>query len=310
MPEPNFDQAAWIQEGKTKAPELRASAQDAAKDMFAAGDISEFLDILSRLNNYDAYNLMLILQQYPKAKFLAGYNIWKRLIGNPALKILKPEWVGKGIDLVIPFTEAQNYSTPKLIWFATRQFDISQTYVKYELPQSVYVIDEIHSDLLVKSLCETISTEYHRTVCHKGADAVMKAAGLPGKLSETTVTIRDDMNSFGKLDWLIDCLCILQGSEENFPEEYKELFCQCIKYTFWKTWSLEPVPSLYSYKKAIQAVKEELQMEFLDNIRRTFRSLEESVAKAYSSLRKEQKAGNELKQLNEEIWKTDFKPPG
>lgn len=309
MPEPNLDQQKWLQEGKAKAPELRASAQEAAKELFAAGDISEYLDILSRLSYYDAFNLMLILEQFPKAKFLAGYNVWKRLIGNPSLRILKPEWVGKGIDMVIPFTDAQK-GEHKLIWFAVRQFDISQTNVKYELPQSVYIVDDIHIDLLIKSLCETISMEYHRTVYHMGADASMKAAGHPGKLSESTVSIRDDMKPAEKLDWLIDCLCVLTGSENNFPTEYKELFRQSIKYTFWKTWSLPYPPSLYAYKRNIREVDENLQMDFLDCIRRTFRSLEESVSAAYSSFRKEIRTETELSLLDEEIWNEEITPPG
>lgn len=309
MPEPNLDQKKWLQEGKAKAPELRASAQEATKEMFATGDISEYLDILSRLSCYDAYNLVLILQQYPKAKFLAAYPVWKRLIGNPSQRILKPEWVGKGIDLVIPFTDAQN-GEDKLIWFAARQFDVSQTNVKYELPQSVYINDDLHLGLLVKCLCETISMEYHRSVYHIGADAEMKAAGLPGNLSESTVSIRDDMKPEKKLDWLIDCLCVLEGSESNFPGEYKDLFRQSIKYTFWKAWNLPHPPSLYAYKRSICDVDEGRQMEFLDCIRRTFRSLEESVSMAYSSFRKEAETETELRQLDEEIWNAEIMPPG
>lgn len=308
MSEPNLDQKKWLQEGKAKAPELRARAREAAKEMFASGDISEFLNILSRFNNYDAYNLILILLQYPKARVLAVYNFWKRLIDNPTAKILKPEWVGKGIDLVIPFTEISELNEHKLIWFATRQFDISQTNAVFEAPQSAYIYDALHSEILVKSLCETIIMEYHRSVFHIGSDAAMKAAGMPGKLSDNTVSIRDDLKPVAKLDWLIDCLCVLQGGEDNIPLEYKELFRQCLKYAFWKKWSLMPLPSLYAYKKTIQEMEDVLQMEFFDQVIRTFRSLDESIQAAYVSSRKELESGNTLEQLNKEIWNVDLKP--
>lgn len=60
-----MDSKDWIKKGREKAPELRDSAKAAVAEMFASGDLSGFLNVLSRLPSYDACNLVLILLQYP-----------------------------------------------------------------------------------------------------------------------------------------------------------------------------------------------------------------------------------------------------
>ncbi len=44
-----MDSKDWIKKGREKAPELRESAKAAVAEMFATGDLSGFLNVLSRL---------------------------------------------------------------------------------------------------------------------------------------------------------------------------------------------------------------------------------------------------------------------
>ena len=198
-----MDSKDWIKKGREKAPELRDSAKAAVAEMFATGDLSGFLNVLSRLPSYDACNLVLILLQYPKATCLAGYRVWERLMADPRASILKPEWRGKAIDLIAPFTEQRDKRDLRLTWFAVSQFDIAQTNVSYSLPPSVYVVDDDHMRMLIEGACRALRREYHLTVHHATTEAGMSNAALPGFLTDKIVYLYDDAKPPAQLAWLV-----------------------------------------------------------------------------------------------------------
>ena len=298
-----------LQESKALAPQLRASAKAAAKDMFESGDLRDYLNLLKNMHSYDAYNLILILQQFPRATCLAGFKVWQRLLSDPRAMVLKPEWRGKGIDLVAPFTDILSPNERRLVWFAVKQFDISQTNVKYSLPPSVYVQDQAHLSLLVESACNAIGNEYHRRVYHCASDPAMKASGLIGQMSEYTISIRDDASFSAQLQWLVECMSTLHGEADKLPSPCRPLLHECVKYALWNAWSLEHPPSLYAYRNKIRSISDEIQMELLDAIRRTFRALEESIAAAYVLCREEKAVKDSIKELDEDILANELRPP-
>lgn len=302
----------WIKEGQDKAPALRASAKAAAADMFASGDLSEFLDILSRLPGYDACNLLLILQQYPKSSCLAGYKVWERLLADPKAKILKPEWWGKGIDLIVPFTEQRDKHDLRLTWFAVKQFDIAQTNVTYSLPPSVYVMDGEHMKMLIEGACRALRREYHLTVHHTTAEAGMSNATLPGFLTDKIVYLYDEAKPPAKLAWLVDSLCTLQGGPSPLPPACHDIFFLCVRNALWRTWGLDRPPSLASYRSRIRNMSDDIQMDFLDLLQRSFRAIEESIAAGYAEVREEVREEQEnaegLYEMDAKVLLEDLRP--
>lgn len=297
----------WIQEGKSLAPELRASAKASARSMFETGDLRSFLDILQRLSHFDAYNLILIQQQYPRATCLAGYKAWENRLADDQTYVLRPEFRGNPINAVYPFLDRPNGKDARLIWFAVKLFDVSQTHVRYSEP-SAYIPDELHSQLLIEAACEVLSTEYGRTVYHQASDPKMKAAGIVGQMTDMVIAIRDDAKAYQQLDWLIDCLCTLHGGEQRLPNACRTLLRQCVKHALWLRWSLERPPSLFSFRNKIRELSEDIQMEFLDCVQRVFRSIEESIAAAYVKLRENREEEHRLHELDEEILRQDIRP--
>lgn len=282
------------------AAELRKSAEFAAQDMFKTGNLDDFLRILSRLDHYDAYNLMLILQQFPKATCLAGFKVWQRLLGDTNATVLKPEWKGKGIDLLIPYTDPMDLTHIRLRWISVKQFDVSQTYVKVPPASPSYILDEYHLPALVESVARTIRMEYHRTVYAIGSDGAMKACGLPGRMTANVIAVREDLSSIKKLRWLTECLSQLQDGANVFDPFVQDLFHQCILYTFWLSWRLETPPSLYPFRNQIRTLPKEQQMAFLSALQRSFRLLRESISAAYIQSREELESEEDLKVLDEE----------
>jgi len=296
-------------ENKFLAPQLRSSARAAAKEMFASGDLREYLKILKHMHTYDAYNIMLILQQYPRATCLAGYKIWQRMLSDPKKLVLKPEWRGKGIDLVIPFTDIITYKEQHLIWYAVKQFDISQTNAAYTPTPSVYISDDAHMQLLIKSVCHVIETIYSCNIYHSACDPAMKASGLIGRFTEQQILIRDDAAFPSQLQWLADCLCTLHGAAENLPSACRPIHHQCVIYALWNAWSLDRPPSLYAYRNRIRTISDDVQMPLLEAIRNAFRTLEGFIASTYLQCREEKAIEDSLKEIDEEIWSNELKPP-
>lgn len=297
----------WIQEGKSLAPELRASAKASARSMFETGDLRPFLETLQRLSHFDAYNLILIQQQCPKATCLAGYKAWESQLSANQTYVLRPEWRGKPINAVYPFLDRPNGKDARLIWFAVKLFDVSQTYVRYSEP-SVYIPDELHLQLLIKAACEVLAAEYDRTVYHQSRDPKMKSMGFVGQMTDMVVAIRDDAKPNQQLDWLIDCLCMLHGGETRLPPACRSLLRLCVKHALWLRWSLDRPPSLYSFRNNIRELSEDIHMEFLDCVQRVFRSLEESISDAYVTLRENREEEQHLQELNAEIRRRDLRP--
>lgn len=276
--------ANWIQETKNKALELRSSAQSAARDLFRTGDLRPYLDLVCRLNYYDAYNLLLILQQYPKATCLAGFKLWQKQLPREDMQVLKPEWRGKGIDLIAPYTDYFGGSRFTLTWYAVKQFDVSQTNVPhFSLPPSVYLPgDDKHIDRLITSLCEVIAERYHRSLIHLPSSSQLRSVGLVGQMNEHTVTIRDDAKPAYRLNFLCQCLCQL-AMDPPVPlmPPQKDLAIQCIIYCLFRNWEVTQPRPLRQTPPVLASFTPEQQIPLLSLLQQTARHLEEEISQAY-----------------------------
>lgn len=284
----NNKMANWAQEAKSKARELRSSAHSVARNLFRSGDLRSYLDLVCRMNYYDAYNLLLLLQQYPKATCLAGFRLWQKFLPNPSAPVLKPEWRGKGIDLIAPYTEMYGNGQSGLTWFAVKQFDISQTYVEgYTLPPSPYLPDDRHEELLISSVSDVIAIKYHRSVIHISSSSELRSAGLPGQMNESTLLVRDDIKASLRLTFLCQCLCQLAMSEsQQFTPIQRELANQCVLHCLFQTWQLTPARPLRQNAATLGSFPPEHQVPFLSLIQRTVRLLDEDISYLYTQARR------------------------
>lgn len=285
---PNNTSANWILETKNKARELRSSAQSAARDLFRSGDLRPYLDLVCRLNYYDAYNLLLLLQQYPKATCLAGFKHWQKQLPREDMQVLKPEWRGKGIDLIAPYTDFFQGGRFCLTWFAVKQFDISQTNVEHvSLPPSVYKpSDRNHVDRLSSCLCEVIAQRYHRSIIHMASSKQLRSAGLVGQMNEHAVCIRDDAKPAYRLDFLCQCICQL-AMEPPVPltPPQKDLAMQCIIYCLFRNWEVAQPRPLRQSPAILASFSPDQQLPFLSLIQVTVRLLEEELSYEYRAQR-------------------------
>lgn len=89
-----------------------------------------FLDTLERFHWFSYVNILLIMEQFPAAEYLAGYDVWKKtslsMYNDPERKILTAENHKKAIRLVAPFTVLDG-STRSLINVVVPAYDIKQT---------------------------------------------------------------------------------------------------------------------------------------------------------------------------------------
>lgn len=89
----------------------------------------KYLELIERFHWYSYINNLLILSQFPEAKYLAGYETWKRTAlstyNDSSRRILNSEGAGKGIKLIAPFTVVTDESR-SLINFVVPVYDVNQ----------------------------------------------------------------------------------------------------------------------------------------------------------------------------------------
>lgn len=109
--------------------EFRVKTEQAARLIASAGEhaaaatahgLDIFLTLLGRMPGYSAVNLLLIAEQYPRAYFLARGPYWQAQHGDGP--VLRPEWAGKGIDLVLPASDGTCIGA-----YPMRLYDAQQT---------------------------------------------------------------------------------------------------------------------------------------------------------------------------------------
>lgn len=276
-----------FRESKQLAAVLRQRAVQVARSLFEQGDLREFLRLVSKLHYYDAHNLLLILQQYPKATYLAGFKVWQKQFNDPKAQVLKPEWRGKGIDLIAPYTEDIGNGRYGLTWYSIKHFDISQTNLRgIAPPPSVYVVDELHLSMLQDSITEVIATEYHRTVIHNASSPQLRAAGLTGQMNDSMILIRDDVKISLRLYFLCECLCQLAiQSLDPLTAPQLDLAYQCIIYCLFEIWNIPQPKQINQNPTILHSISKASQISFLSLIQRVVRSLDESISSSYKKAR-------------------------
>lgn len=280
------DVRQWAQESKDKARFLMIKAADIRRSLFSSGDLTGYLNLLSRLHHYDSVNLLLIYDRFPEASCLAGYKLWSRYIQPPGAQILKRQWIGKGIDLVAPFTDAEKGQF-KLTWYCVSVFDIAQTNVVQSPAPGIYLQDEEHSAILLHCLREILEYRFHLPILLIRPTEKMMAAGIPGYLVEGKVSalqMREDLTAAETLRWLTEILVRQFLRQDTGPQSAEQLLINCCTYCILRGWGIEDPPPRTPHL-AVQLQDGE-QLQFLDRLRRTVRAADAIMSAAYREARR------------------------
>ena len=64
--------------GKERIKELTNRLESGIRGLYESKRYKQYLDVMSKFNNYSAGNIMLILEQNPEASLVATYQTWQR----------------------------------------------------------------------------------------------------------------------------------------------------------------------------------------------------------------------------------------
>lgn len=286
-----------IQDSKRIAQELLTYSGEIAEKLFASGDLTGYLELQSRIPFYGYNNLLLIYEQYPRARSLAGYVIWKKVIeAEGGGRILKPEWTGKTpICLIAPFTDStfqkgyQQKSIQKLVWYTAKVYDISQTNASHRPDPFAYIEHSSHLDLLLDAVSILIGTYFNRRIITERSPSSLSVVKTPGQVTEHTVSVYSDVSKELKLHWLTENLLYFSVSKDCFSEKTYQLLIQSICFCLLRIWKIESVHLPVIPKNSFLIVPREEQEPFLDLLQKTVFWVNQQVSCAYLAYRKEEK---------------------
>lgn len=131
-----------LQARTEKAGRLYARAGELAEELAATGEVEGLLAVMARLPDYDAENLLLIHEQFPRATFLASAAYWQAEAADPG-HVLLPEWEGKGIDVVVPALVPGDDQA--VVPFAVKVYDVRQVAGSHTLAAPAVTDGELES---------------------------------------------------------------------------------------------------------------------------------------------------------------------
>lgn len=274
---------------KVRALDLCSMALEVSNSLFDRGDLFPYIEILSRFHCYNFYNLLLILRQYPEATHLAPFAVWQNQMKDPSQRVLKKEYIGKGIELIAPYTDLQPQGTRALSWYGIRKFDVTQTTITdFQPPPKGYFAGANHLKALLLSLRSVLSRQYNMSILMDSPESSFYAAGNAGYREDHFIHCRRDLSDPEQLLWLSENVVELSAPEQVIGERHKTLFCQLATNCLLRIWDITDRSLLYLRQDAelIQSVPADLRPVFLDLLQRRVRQTEELVYSRYQEHRR------------------------
>lgn len=281
------DRKQWLLEKEREAEGLIQLSERICRQLFASGDLSAFLALLSRLHQYDYRNLLLIYHQYPSATCLGSFSVWQKLHSDPAKMVLNQKGIKKGIRLLAPFT-VYDKGSYHLIWYSIRQYDVSQTNLTdHPSVVSPYKSDDNHIKYLTEAVRAVLSDSFQKSLLLLPKQHSGLSPQLSYSITPEAVVMRSQEPLISRLQYMTEAIGRLSASQGSLPPAQQILFAQCICHCLFVIWGHPnncPAPSSGS---KITSFPVETQLLFLDLLQRTVRQVEESVACAYRMIRKD-----------------------
>lgn len=277
---------AWVQERKAIAARQLQRIPDLISSLFSKNDWTDFLLLVSRLPSYSYLNLLIIHDKYPSASVLAGFSVWQQQMGSGSdQKVLRPDAVRNGIDLVIPFTNVIKDGNCELTWYSVLVFDIKQINVQdiIDIP-SPYTADGLHLMFLRDAVSAVLGTEHHRRVIFDPEQEVLKISGTTGRILDQAVTVRRDVREEEALFWLTEALCRLSAESTPLSGRTQRFLQECVHFCLCGIWKIQHPGILPGSPFVVPENERDL---FLELLQRTVFDLYQKVAGFYLGLRQE-----------------------
>ena len=280
----------WIIDKKRIAQQLLAELDILIEKLFSERNLSDFLQLLSRMPYFSYYNLLIIYNRYPKATCLAGFVTWRRIIteqtGDTKPKVLNSKGVNGGIDLLAPFTNDLGNGNYELTWYSVLLFDIEQTNAKdYQSDSPVFILDKNHLRFLLDSVSDILVSVFKHRVVYEPHNPSLISSGILGRMHEHTVSVRKDLNDEDTLRWLTESLIELYLNDKaHISAQSRKILSQCIHFCLYEIWGLEN-PNLLSNISSIIPKSE--RKVFLDTLQQSVFDIYQLTAGYYLEQRKE-----------------------
>ena len=214
-----IDLQSWIKESLESASVLLKQTALLRRQLFASGDLTPFLSILIRLHQYDYRNLLLILKQYPSATLLGSFKYWQSHL-PPGRQVLKDAWIGKGVELLAPFTEKTASGTYALTWYQVTHYDISQTNVlDYPKTESPYLLDELHLPHLARSLQAVLPYYFRRKVSYLPHSSPIFQMPLSFQITDKHIVMSANSTHIQRIQSLTEAMARLSIARSSLPSK-------------------------------------------------------------------------------------------
>lgn len=277
----------WVLERKEIAKQQLLRVPALIEALFRNEDLTSYLQLLSRMPYYGYQNLLIIHDKYPAATVLAGFPVWQRIMASEdsSQKVLKPEAVKNGIDLVVPFTNMIGEQDYELTWYSVLMFDIRQTNVKnISLRKPVYIQDANHRSHLLNAIATVLGSHYGRRIAYDSQSNPLLASGTKGRISDRFVTVARGLKDDEHLSWLTEVLCELATDTNSLSQSTLRLLGQCMQFCLYEMWGLQH-PGILTGAHLIVPADE--RAAFLDILQKSVFTLHQYIAGAYLSERRD-----------------------
>lgn len=249
------------QKGRELVEQTLQTLRDGVEALVSSDDWVRFLEVASHFTSYSFNNWMLILQQCPHARQIAGFRTWQNLgrqvkKGEKSIRILAPSKrkCTRTVEKTDPETGRVTEEEEKREWLTFRAvpvFDISQTEGDDIQSISETLVGDEESDAVATRLwaeleAVAVSLGFRVDVEH-----------VPGEVNgfmspnERRVVVDEDLPTLHRTKTLAHEVAhaVLHSGEglEHLPRDSKEVEAESVAFTVLKAYGLDASACSFGY---------------------------------------------------------------
>ena len=274
---------AVSQMNQQQAAELLADALVLQNELFDQGDLIPYLNMLSRMCYQNSRNLLLLMVRFPTAQCLTGYQVWRKHLPNPMSPVLRPDQKGKGIKLLVPFSDLERKA---VTWCTAVHYDVSQVNTDFDSFKGPYQpFSENHLPALLSSLHFILGEFYgiSVTIAEDPEDLEgFQAADTAGQIFPGYFLLRPELTLEDKVRWLTQALCQLYLQQHQIPIEYEVFLSSCAARSLFEIWGTPQLAPSCSNPALVMSVQADLRQPILDLLQRCVWTLDAQICKPYT----------------------------
>jgi len=274
----------WAEENRKLAGKLLLDVNSIRNELFNNGNLEPFLRILSKMPYQNSYNLLILMSKLPEAVCLAGFGTWHTMHNNPMLPVLKKGQKGRGVPLLVPFTDKTERA---VTWYAATYFDSSQVNVNYTVPRLFNSEQDNHISYLISSIQAILSYNFKMSVkTSEDEDDIerLKKAGAAGLMTEDSIILFPELPNEEKLRFLGITLCRLCLQSRDCEKKYENYLAICASHSLFAICQVPALSYLSPNPGLIRSVPEELRPIILSLIQSSVHTLSNMVCEHYERM--------------------------